>query len=250
VCKCAGFFFLMEMTMKLLPFLIFFAFGLFACTPTGEIPAPQPSEVFPGEPPAGAPAPAGPAIVWSREGGIAGFCQQAQIKHDGLVMLTDCKVTKVVIDVLNAERQAQLTRWLEQFAPFEYDYSDPASADALTVRLTFNGLGENTASEQDIQEMNAFISSLFVTPAELFAYPEPVTLARADLAARLQIAEGDIRVQTAESVDWPNACIGVEKPDTMCAEVITPGYRVIFEVNGTLYTYHTDAKQYFLRVGE
>jgi len=60
------------------------------------------------------------------------------------------------------------------------------------------------------------------------------------LAARLNIDPETIAVVSSEPTEWPDACLGVEKPDTLCAQVITPGYKVILEHNGTQYEYHTD----------
>jgi hypothetical protein len=62
----------------------------------------------------------------------------------------------------------------------------------------------------------------------------------ADLAARLDVEREAIAVVSAERVDWPNACLGVEQPDVACAEVITAGYRIFLEANGQKYEYHTD----------
>jgi hypothetical protein len=47
-------------------------------------------------------------------------------------------------------------------------------------------------------------------------------------------------IVSVESVEWPNACLGLAGPDEVCAEVITPGYRVIVERDGERITYHTD----------
>ncbi len=43
-----------------------------------------------------------------------------------------------------------------------------------------------------------------------------------------------------EPVDWPNASLGCPEPDKMYAEVITPGFRLVFEYEGQQYEYHTD----------
>jgi hypothetical protein len=52
-------------------------------------------------------------------------------------------------------------------------------------------------------------------------------------------AEG-ARVLRVERVEWPDACLGARRPDEACAEVITPGYRVIVERDGEKVEYHTD----------
>jgi hypothetical protein len=69
-----------------------------------------------------------------------------------------------------------------------------------------------------------------------------VDKAIADLAARLGIGAEHIALKQVEDELWSNACLGIEDPDVMCAEVITPGYRITLEAEGTTYTYHTDAE--------
>ena len=55
----------------------------------------------------------------------------------------------------------------------------------------------------------------------------------ADLAA--------VGVLSVEPVNWRDACLGVAKAGMMCAQVITPGYRITLELDGRQYIYHTDA---------
>jgi hypothetical protein len=62
----------------------------------------------------------------------------------------------------------------------------------------------------------------------------------ADLAVRLDLTQGSVIVVSVERVDWPDACLGVSHPDVACAEIITPGYRIILEANGQRFEYHTD----------
>jgi hypothetical protein len=50
----------------------------------------------------------------------------------------------------------------------------------------------------------------------------------------------EIRLVDLEAVDWPNACLGVQEPYQSCAEVITPGYRVVLAVGSDEYIFHTD----------
>jgi len=60
------------------------------------------------------------------------------------------------------------------------------------------------------------------------------------LAAALNVNISEVSVDKIESVDWPDACLGIIKQDQMCASVITPGYRVALTVNMTQYIYHTN----------
>jgi hypothetical protein len=70
--------------------------------------------------------------------------------------------------------------------------------------------------------------------------PQAALSARADLAQRLPIDIDTIKLVSVEQVDWPDACMGIQTPGIMCAQVITPGYKVVLEANGKQYEYHTN----------
>jgi hypothetical protein len=55
-----------------------------------------------------------------------------------------------------------------------------------------------------------------------------------------------IEILVVEPVDWPDSCLGVASPGVACAQMITPGYRVILRANGSDYEYHTDAQDNFV----
>lgn len=54
------------------------------------------------------------------------------------------------------------------------------------------------------------------------------------------IPSHEISLVSAEAVDWPDACLGVSNPDELCAQVITPGYRIILGRLDKQYEFHTD----------
>ena len=60
------------------------------------------------------------------------------------------------------------------------------------------------------------------------------------LAIVKQTLEEDVEiiVMSREAVEWPNACMGIENPDGVCAQVITPGYKVVVRIGNSLQTYH------------
>ena len=74
-----------------------------------------------------------------------------------------------------------------------------------------------------------------VTPAP---QPDHRDLAMADLAARLSVNPAAITVTVVEPIDWPDASLGCPQPGMMYAQVVTPGYRIVLEVDGKSYEYH------------
>ncbi|MGE5603963.1 MAG: hypothetical protein ACM30E_13010, partial [Nitrososphaerales archaeon] len=72
------------------------------------------------------------------------------------------------------------------------------------------------------------------------ALPEAAARVRERAAVDLGLEAGLIKIVSAEPADWPDACLGVPDPVELCAQVVTPGYRVTIEANGQQYVYHTD----------
>ena len=71
------------------------------------------------------------------------------------------------------------------------------------------------------------------------AAPAAVAAAQQALADLLSIDPTSITVVSVDAVDWPDACLGVPTPGA-CAQVITPGYRIILSVSGQSYEFHTN----------
>ena len=71
--------------------------------------------------------------------------------------------------------------------------------------------------------------------------PEAAIKARQFLANVLNLSADEITIVSYEAVDWPNTCFGVSL-EQMCAEVITPGYRVTLEAKTQRYEVRTDAE--------
>jgi hypothetical protein len=68
------------------------------------------------------------------------------------------------------------------------------------------------------------------------AYRESVK----DLAKKIGAPESDIAGVSQEDVTWPDSCLGCVKTGESCAQVLTPGYRIILRVRDATYEYHTN----------
>jgi hypothetical protein len=66
--------------------------------------------------------------------------------------------------------------------------------------------------------------------------PDVMTAARAVLVEAVGAdAAATATVVQAEAVNWPDGSLGCPEPDMMYTQVITPGYQVVFEVDGQRY---------------
>ncbi len=79
-----------------------------------------------------------------------------------------------------------------------------------------------------------------VLPPVADAQP-PVQAARVVLAGQLGLSDpGQVAIIQTLQVYWLNACLGVASPGLACAEVITPGFRILLEAQGARYEFHTN----------
>ena len=69
---------------------------------------------------------------------------------------------------------------------------------------------------------------------------EAVLQAQQMLADQLGVQVENIEIVSADQVEWPNACLGLGEEGEVCADVVTPGWDITFDVNGQQYQVRTD----------
>jgi len=79
-----------------------------------------------------------------------------------------------------------------------------------------------------------------------FEAQSPIDLAKNDLAERLGISEKQIEVVDVAKTTWPDASLGCPKLGVLYIQVVTDGYRILLDANGTIYEYHTDTGEQVL----
>lgn len=79
-------------------------------------------------------------------------------------------------------------------------------------------------------------------------YPAAAVQARMALASQLNVDVADVAILSFERREWNNACLGLAEPDEVCAEVLTPGWLVMLQVDGQRYEVHTDVSGQQVRV--
>ena len=195
----------------------------------------------------------GPVLVWHREGGIAGFCDDLTLFADGSFTAGTCK-GPAKQGTLTAEQQALLEDWLTRLHPFEVDETDPAVADAMTVQLSFVGEGANAATEADRLALQAFASEVHVgavmavdpttpTPRALDPVSDEDRATNAAREALMKLTGVDleaIRLVGIASQEWSDGCLGLGGPAESCIAVMTPGYRILLEADGAKYAARTN----------
>jgi hypothetical protein len=60
------------------------------------------------------------------------------------------------------------------------------------------------------------------------------------LASALGVEEEEIGVVSIEEIQWGDACLDIPEPGVMCAQVVTPGFKIVYRVAGKNYEVHTN----------
>jgi hypothetical protein len=111
--------------------------------------------------------PATLALIWKREGGIAGFCDSLTIFRSGEVIANNCSSQgqirmRTFADLLTSSQKQEFNSWLSEFGKVELDVSDPEGvADRMIVTVELFGLGSKTPTESEQQDMINFAQDLY-----------------------------------------------------------------------------------------
>jgi hypothetical protein len=111
--------------------------------------------------------PATLALTWSREGGIAGFCDSLTVFLSGEIYGNQCKsqpngTMGTFASILSDEERQQFDKWVKEFGQVNLDASDPKGvSDRMEVKLEFNGNGEGSLTESDEQALILWAQSVF-----------------------------------------------------------------------------------------
>jgi hypothetical protein len=103
-------------------------------------------------------------IQWSREGGIAGFCDELTISFAGEATAYSCKGEQTQVlgqDFIQDDELQQMYVWVDKFHSFEFESRDDATVDIMTIRLNFRGRGDAQPDEMDQQQILNFSSELY-----------------------------------------------------------------------------------------
>ena len=87
----------------------------------------------------------------------------------------------------------------------------------------------------------AFPSDTPAAPSSETVPGDIETAARMLLADELEADAGSFSLGSSESVQWSDASLGCPQEGMMYAQVITPGYKLVFDHAGASYAVHTNS---------
>jgi hypothetical protein len=111
--------------------------------------------------------PATLALVWRREGGIAGFCDSLTIFLSGEVYGSQCKsqpngTMGTFASLLSPDERKLFDRWAIEFGQVNLDASDPKGvSDRMEVTIEFFGNGKGSLTSADEQALLLWVQGVF-----------------------------------------------------------------------------------------
>jgi hypothetical protein len=117
--------------------------------------------------------PATIALVWKREGGIAGFCDTLTVFLSGEVFASPCALETpqpnvregkmgTFANLLSTSEKTKLNGWITRLAQANLDASDPQGvSDRMVVTLTVYGVGSKPVTQVEQRELFNFAQNLY-----------------------------------------------------------------------------------------
>jgi len=70
--------------------------------------------------------------------------------------------------------------------------------------------------------------------------PEIMVEIQNQISEVLGVSLDQIQIETVEQREWPDSCLGLGGPEESCAQVMTPGWLVVFSIDGQEYRFRAD----------
>jgi len=103
----------------------------------------------------------------------------------------------------------------------------------MAIFLTACAQTQSTPSPEPVIQPTPQPTTVGATPG---TNTDPVvSAAKSALAKQLGIKVDAIQLVDIQPVQWPDSCLGIQKPGIMCAFHVVDGYRVTLSANGQNY---------------
>jgi hypothetical protein len=98
--------------------------------------------------------------------------------------------------------------------------------------------------------LNGLLGDPLTQPSSFVDEPFPPAVAAAVgfIADQLGVNPGDVEVDDFSAETWPDTCLGLPDEGEICAQVETPGWRIMLGIHNKEYEVHSDQIGENLRV--
>lgn len=179
-----------------------------------------------------------PALAWWRQSSLSGKCQHLEIDAAGELRYAPCDQGSRLAH-LTASELRTYQKYVSRFAPFDYAVQQERG-QLGTIRLEFVGQGGEDAPLEQQSEVAQWAESVFERLAGQELREDLVANARVHLAFLLDQPVDKIETVAVSEEIWSDACLGISREGLFCAQVLTPGYRIVLALDAASYEYRSD----------
>jgi hypothetical protein len=120
------------------------------------------------------------------------------------------------------------------------------TAQSKTYEVHTRERGDQMTLCENNQPTNLTDQAAGSSPAPIAQTPDTanralVEMARQALAKDLGIDIGGVMLQKIEATEWRDSSLGCPQPGMNYLQVITPGYLIVLDAQGSSYEYHADS---------
>ena len=122
------------------------------------------------------------------------------------------------------------------------------AASACSQNLPGNDLNMTPSAQVIATQPQSKVTIPVVVTTQTSEFPVQFRTAREELSQGLGISSSVVILESYQSVDWPDSCLGVQQPGIACLDVITPGYLAIFNTPSGAVEVHTSIDGSLVRI--
>lgn len=103
-----------------------------------------------------------------------------------------------------------------------------------------------------ISILSLSISTIFVAPATANSTNLPDAVGQAvlqDASKRSGLPVAQLRIVAFMQRDWPDGCLGLAQPETICTQQVVPGWQVKVVNHGQAFIYRTNHTGSIVKLG-
>lgn len=158
------------------------------------------------------------------------FTEVLSPRRDASLACAQADIPMVSLDtVLDKENGSVEVRW-----------SDPETGENKMLLLPYDPAHDYPGCSESAKRILRHIAATSDVPEEM---SQVVALVRARVLERSGVNDREVVFVSVLPKEWPNACLGMPgnvPEDTVCAQMITPGYEVMVRAKGQVFIYRTN----------
>jgi hypothetical protein len=113
-------------------------------------------------------------LIYTMDGGIAGFCERMEVYAGGEVLASSCKNSQDTSGQLDETQLSRLLEWTRTYGNFQYERQDDAVSDNMIVAVQLSGVGQESSTPEIQQAVLDFAAEVWAQLASAGQVETPI----------------------------------------------------------------------------